>query len=235
MAVRLGDSNIFLVGGPLAFPGATRPDVGWDCNQFLVKDPGSNTYDLVDAGHGLDFEAVLRQVATVTDPHRIRNLCVSHEHLDHVNGLPHWKRLGCKIHASAAAARKLHEGRDPTSEMFGARIAQVDADRILEDGDHVRLGDRDFEVILTPGHSPGSACYWDGSTGTLFCGDTLFAEGGIGRFDFPDSEHEGLVQSIRRLAQLPVRHLHCGHGPSVEGAAAARSVAASLRHAQSYA
>ena len=204
---------------------------GWDCNQFLVKDAKSNRFDLVDAGHGLDFDAVLRDVAAVIEPSRIRNVVVTHEHLDHVNGLPRWKALGAVLHASRGTAAKLAQGRDPTSERFGARIPQIDVTP-LDDGDRVQLGEHDFEVLATPGHSPGSACYWHEASGVLFSGDTLFADGGIGRFDFPDGVLATEAESILRLSRLPVKVLHCGHGPSLDGDAATRSVAGSLRNVQ---
>lgn len=203
---------------------------GWDCNQFLVKDPTSNAYDMVDAGHGLDFQNVLREIAAITDPHRIRSVAVTHEHLDHVNGLPHYKQLGARIVASRRCAEKLIAGRDPTSERFGARIVQLQPDDIVGDGDTVQFGGVDFAVLETPGHAPGATCYWDEGSGTLFSGDTLFADGGIGRFDFPDGDLRVLDATIQRLGRLPVRVLHPGHGPSPEGEAAKRSVAASVRH-----
>lgn len=205
---------------------------GMDCNQFLLKDPKTNAYDLIDAGLGTDFEHVLGQVAAVTDPHRVRTIAITHEHLDHVNGIPHWQQLGAKIAASPACAQKLLAGHDPTSAMFGHDIPKLEVDHVVQDGDHVLLGATEHAVLLTPGHSPGSCCYWDEGTGSLFSGDTVFAQGGIGRFDFPDGDVNTLAQSILRLGELPVRHLHCGHGPSVEGEAAARSVHGSIRHVQ---
>jgi glyoxylase-like metal-dependent hydrolase (beta-lactamase superfamily II) len=205
---------------------------GWDCNQFLLKDPKANRFDMVDAGHGLDFDHVLAQVAAEIEPARIRRVALTHEHLDHVNGAPHWRGLGAEIVASPRCADKLRAGRDPTSEMFGARIHAVPEVRDVADGERLRLGDRDFEVLAAPGHSPGSACYWDPASGVLFAGDTLFAEGGIGRFDFPDGELAREAESILRLSRLPVRVLHSGHGPSSEGEAASRSVQASLRNVQ---
>jgi len=205
---------------------------GWDCNQFLVKDPTSNSYDLVDAGHGLDFERILGEVAAIVEPRRIATVAVTHEHLDHVNGLPKWQSLGAKVAASRGAADKLAAGRDPTSERFGGRIPTLTVDRVLDDEETIDLGGAPFRVLAVPGHSPGSACYWHEPSATLFSGDTLFAEGGIGRFDFPDGDLRLMDANIKRLGALPVRHLHCGHGPSVEGDAAKRSVAASVRHVQ---
>ncbi len=203
---------------------------GWDCNQFLVKDPASNAYDMVDAGHGLDFQNVLAEIAAVTDPHRIKSVAVTHEHLDHVNGLPHYKALGARVVASPRCAQKLAAGRDPTSEKFGARIVQLQVDDVVDDGDTIQLGGAPFAVLETPGHAPGATCYWNEATGTLFSGDTLFADGGIGRFDFPDGDLKTMDEQIRRLGRLPVRALHPGHGPSPEGDAAGRSVAASVNH-----
>ena len=207
---------------------------GWDCNQYLVKDPKSNAFDMVDAGHGGDFDRVLANVAAVVDPKRVRTVVLTHEHLDHVNGLPKWRQVGARLVAPRRVADKLRAGRDPTSEMFGGRIVTLDPDDIVADGDHVHLGDRDFAVLETPGHSPGSSCYWDEHSGTLFSGDTLFAEGGIGRFDFPDSSLPALYESVLRLAKLPVRVLHSGHGNSPQGDAAARSVKASVTHVSQY-
>jgi len=205
---------------------------GWDCNQFLVKHPTSNSYDLVDAGHGLDFERILDEVAAVVEPRRIATVAVTHEHLDHVNGLPKWQALGAKVAASRGAADKLAAGRDPTSERFGGRIPTLVVDRVLDDEEDLELGGVPFRTLAVPGHSPGSMGYWHEPSGTLFSGDTLFAEGGIGRFDFPDGDLRMMDANIKRLGALPVRALHCGHGPSVEGEAARRSVAASVRHVQ---
>jgi len=206
---------------------------GWDCNQFLCKAPDENAYDLVDAGHGLHFDDVLAKVAQVTDVHRIRRVVITHEHLDHVNGLPKWQQFGARITASPGTVQKLAAGHDPTSAMFGSDIPRLAVDDIVQDGDHVNLGGRDHEVLLTPGHSPGSCCYWDPKDGTLFSGDTVFAQGGIGRFDFPDGDVRRLAESILRLDRLPVRMLHCGHGPSVAGDEAARSLHGSVAHVQS--
>jgi hydroxyacylglutathione hydrolase len=206
---------------------------GWDCNQFLLKDSKSNAYDLVDAGHGQDFNHVLSNVAAVIDPHRVRTIAITHEHLDHVNGLPRWQELGASIVASPACAEKLRIGHDPTSAKHGLNIPTLNVDVQVTEGDTIRLGDQDHSCLLSPGHSPGSVCYWDEGTGTLFSGDVLFAQGGIGRFDFDDGNLNAHLESILRLGKLPVRALHCGHGPSVEGDDAGRSVHDSVNHVQS--
>jgi hydroxyacylglutathione hydrolase len=192
---------------------------GWDCNQFILKDPNSNSFDLVDAGNGVDFGRVYQEIAPYIDPKRIRSIAITHEHLDHVNGLPLWQELGAKIITSPAVADKLARGHDPTSEMFGNKIPTLTVDAIVADGDNVSLGGENYEVLLTPGHSPGSTCFWGPKNGHLFTGDTVFANGGIGRFDFPDGNVHELAESILRLEKLPAKVLHCGHGPCVEAGA----------------
>lgn len=205
---------------------------GMDCNQFLLKDPKSNAFDVVDAGLGLDFERVLGQIAGHVDPHRIRTIAITHEHLDHVNGLPQWQALGARVATSPATAHKLAAGHDPTSAMFGSDIPTLTVDDVLDDEGILRLGGRDHTVLLTPGHSPGSCCFWEPDDGVLYSGDTVFAGGGIGRFDFPDGDVALLAESILRLERLPARILHCGHGPSVDVDAGA-SLRSSVAHVQS--
>lgn len=206
---------------------------GFDCNVFLLKDDRSNSYDLVDAGVGLDQERIMAEVAAVVDPHRIRRVAITHEHFDHTGGLPHWQKLGARIVTSAPTADKLRAGHDVTSAAFGYDLPRLEPDEVVGDGDHVSLGGKEVAVLETQGHSPGSVCYWHEGTGTLFGGDTVFAQGGIGRFDFPDGNVQTLYESILRLERLPVRNLHCGHGPSVAGVGASASLRSSVQHARS--
>lgn len=205
---------------------------GFDCNLFLLKHGDSNAYDLVDAGIGTDHARVMQEVAKVIEPQRIKTVAITHEHLDHVNGIPAWQQLGAKIATSQATANKLLVGHDPTSAMFGQSIPTLQVDLVLEDEADIQLGGLTHRALLTPGHSPGSMCYWHEGSGTLFSGDTVFAQGGIGRFDFPDGDVRVLAESILRLERLPVRSLHCGHGPSVDGDAAARSLKGSAANVQ---
>lgn len=84
--------------------------------------------------------------------------------------------------------------------------------RTVRDGDVIDLGDRVFEVLHLPGHSPGSIGLWEKATRTLFSGDAIY-DGPL-LFDLPGSSVEDYARSLRRLSALDVAVVHAGHDPS---------------------
>ena len=80
------------------------------------------------------------------------------------------------------------------------------------DGDMIDLGDRAFEVLHLPGHSPGSIALWEASTQTLFSGDAIY-DGPL-LFDLPGSNVGDYVSTLKRLLALDVAVVHAGHDPS---------------------
>ncbi len=84
----------------------------------------------------------------------------------------------------------------------------------LEEGDKVLLGDDELEVILTPGHSPGSISFYSAKQNFVIAGDVLFKQS-VGRSDFPGGNFETLARSIReKLYKLPDETVvYSGHGP----------------------
>ncbi len=103
------------------------------------------------------------------------------------------------------------------SGTFGIALTSPAADRQVQHGDTVEAAGMSFEVLETPGHSSGHVVFlWKGdSPWLLFGGDMLF-QGSVGRADFPDSDPQQLVQSIRqRLYTLPDDTIVLpGHGDS---------------------
>lgn len=95
--------------------------------------------------------------------------------------------------------------------MLGAKPTPR-PDRLLMDGDEVRVGQTSLKVIHTPGHSPGSVCFY--TPGILFSGDTLFC-GGVGRTDLPGGSWKDLIRSLRtRVLTCPEETVVLpGHGP----------------------
>lgn len=89
------------------------------------------------------------------------------------------------------------------------------ATRLVEEGDVIDLGDRVFEVLHLPGHSPGSIGLWEASSGTLFSGDAIY-DGPL-LDEIPGSDVGVYVETMRRLENLPARVVHGGHDPSFDG------------------
>jgi glyoxylase-like metal-dependent hydrolase (beta-lactamase superfamily II) len=97
-------------------------------------------------------------------------------------------------------------------ELGSFRTPAVAITRWLADGDVLDLGDRSYEVLHAPGHSPGSICLWEADSGTLVSGDVL-VDGEPLLDELPRSSPADFAVSLRRLADLPLRAVYAGHGP----------------------
>ena len=102
----------------------------------------------------------------------------------------------------------------PPGGLDGAllEIAPAPATRVLDDGDVIDLGDRAFEVLHLPGHSPGSIGLWEAASGILFSGDAVY-DGPL-LDELEGSDVAAYVATMRRLRDLPVTVVHGGHEPS---------------------
>jgi glyoxylase-like metal-dependent hydrolase (beta-lactamase superfamily II) len=98
----------------------------------------------------------------------------------------------------------------PAATVMAVRAAPIT--RPLADGDVVDLGDRAFEVLHLPGHSPGSIGLWDAASGVLFSGDAVY-DGPL-LDGFSDSDVSAYGATMERLRDLPVEVVHGGHEPS---------------------
>ncbi|MGV8986080.1 MAG: MBL fold metallo-hydrolase [Cypionkella sp.] len=193
------------------------------CNVWHIR--GRDTDMLVDSGMGV---VSLREwVPIVTE--RPLQAVASHTHFDHIgchNEFP------CRLcHAAEAdllatpTRANTFADRYVTDEIFTTlppqpylsteyAVKAAPATRILHDGDVVDLGDRRFEVIHTPGHSPGGIALWEAATGILLSGDIVY--------DGPLIEGTTAAEAIQyhrsmvRLYDLPVRIVHGGHFPSYD-------------------
>ena len=87
--------------------------------------------------------------------------------------------------------------------------------RLVREGDVIDLGNRVFEVLHLPGHSPGSIGLWEAATGIFFSGDAIY-DGPL-LDELPGSDIAAYIHTMRRLEQLPARIVHAGHDPSFDG------------------
>ena len=195
------------------------------CNLWHVR--GRDGDMLLDSGMGV---VSLREwVPLVTE--RPLQAVASHTHFDHI-GCHH--EFPCRLCHEAEAAILAKPTRantlaDPyvTDAIFTTlppepylstayAVKSAPATRILYDHDVIDLGDRHFEVIHTPGHSPGGIALWEAATGILFSGDIVY-DGPL----IEDTYHANAAdyrRSMVRLYDLPVRVVHGGHFPSYDRA-----------------
>jgi glyoxylase-like metal-dependent hydrolase (beta-lactamase superfamily II) len=215
----------------------TEPHVHsvWRSNIWHVR--GRDADMLVDAGMGI---APLRDaMAELIDKPLIA--VASHRHSDHIGGLHEFEmRAGHPADAQHIASpspttlstavfpdgfKKLMAGDGhPFGEYLIDALPRADYDvaayaiesapltRLLAEGDTVDLGDRTFEVLHLPGHTPGCIGLWEQRSATLFSGDAIY-DGLL--FDFlPESDITDYVRTMHRLRDVPVAIVHGGHEPS---------------------
>ncbi|HPH34719.1 MAG TPA: MBL fold metallo-hydrolase [Methanoregulaceae archaeon] len=142
----------------------------------------------------------------------IETIVLTHCHYDHtahVKEIAHLCNSEVAIHHLDAPG--LLEDHLSLSLHFGARSPGIAAQRLLSEGDQVGP----LKVIHTPGHTAGSICLFSEEEQFLISGDTVFCDGGFGRFDFPGGDKTALAHSIARLDTLAVEGLYPGHGTPV--------------------
>jgi glyoxylase-like metal-dependent hydrolase (beta-lactamase superfamily II) len=137
----------------------------------------------------------------------------THGHVDHIGANRDIKdRFGVPLCIHPADSPMLQAIQHFELGFFFEEKESPPADRLLKDGEKIRIGHFDLEVIHTPGHSPGSVSFL--ADKVLFSGDTLFW-GGVGRTDLPGGSWKDLEKSLRtRILTLPEETLvFPGHGP----------------------
>lgn len=177
--------------------------LGADSNCYLIEDT------LVDTGTGQNQEYLFSKLReNGVEPEDIKLIVNTHCHYDHVGGNKFFPNAKVAIGKIDGDTIKADDNLNTASNLFGHSIERHDVDIELEEGDKIK----NFEVIHTPGHSKGGICLWDGES--LICGDTIFANGGVGRMDI-GGNYDDMKNSVKKLNQLPVRNLLPGHGPVV--------------------
>lgn len=186
-------------------------------NTYAVVDRATKECVIVDPGMINDEERNAVDNFLSSNGLKLTGIINTHLHIDHVMGNKWVKEnYGASVSGHKADAI-LGEHVDRQARMFG--LAQepgsVVLDRHLHDGDVIKVGEGELEVIHVPGHSPGSIALYDREDGFLISGDALF-NGSIGRADLPGGDMAQLIDAIKsRLMVLPEDTLvYPGHGPA---------------------
>lgn len=140
-------------------------------------------------------------------------ILLTHAHFDHIGGAEALReKTGTRIGIGEPDADGLADTELNLSDMFHAKILPFKPDLTFKNGDIITVGDIEFKVISTPGHTVGGVSYL--TEDKLFSGDTLF-ENSIGRTDFPGGNLKVLQRSLKKLMSLPLEtKVYPGHGDS---------------------
>ena len=177
---------------------------------YLIADPGSGSAAVIDpvldydAGTGtVDMRSAQRILARASERGwSIMLVLETHAHADHLSAAPYFKaKTGAKI----GIGEHIRDVQKIFRPMFAADDVKSDGsdfDLLFKDGERVALGELEFEVMATPGHTPADVSYRIGNA--VFVGDTLFMpDYGTARTDFPGGDARLLFRSIQKLLALP--------------------------------
>ena len=143
-------------------------------------------------------------------------MLLTHGHLDHIGGAAELqRRYGIPVYMNEDD-RKVIENPDPRLSRLWKRFPDTGFSiSAVRDGDRVEAAGLTFEVIATPGHTPGGVCWLVRDEKLLFTGDTLFA-GAIGRTDLSFGEYDDEIRSIMEKLMLLDGDIRIfpGHGPA---------------------
>ncbi len=185
-----------LVVGPLAV------------NCYIVGDEATREAMVIDPA--AEAGVILRSIEELGL--KIKSIVLTHGHPDHVAALKEVKEAtGAEIAVHTGDAE--YHRQQALALLFGLFCPDPPPpDRLLRDGDSLDIGGLHFQVMHTPGHTPGGICLL--GHGVLFSGDTLFNYG-IGRYDLPGGDYALLMNSLRAtLMSLPDETIvYPGHGP----------------------
>lgn len=177
---------------------------------YLVSDPETRTAAIIDPVLDYDHKSgrtATRSADAILSAAKAADLTIewileTHAHADHLSAGAYLReRTGAKI----AIGDQITTVQDTFGSVFNltdVKPRSADFDRLVGDGERLKLGGLEIEVLFTPGHTPACISYKIGDA--VFVGDTLFMpDYGTARADFPGGDAATLYRSIRRILSLP--------------------------------
>ncbi len=212
---------------------------GFNCNVFII-DSNKETI-MIDTGVGntlgqafntdsSNLEALRRAIKNK----RINHIFLTHGHIDHIGGILSLRsEVDCEISASHEEAIHLTSGNSPYLDpIMNSTCSALEIISKVGEGDTISVGDFNFQVLETPGHTKGSLSLYEEDKKILISGDTVFPQGSFGRTDLPSGSSSELLKSLERLSNLEIHVLLPGHMPPVISSTVINSVKDSLRNAK---
>ena len=183
-----------------------------NCNSYIL---GEGQAILVDVGHQRHLSHLRQGMeADGVSIDRIDLIVITHCHPDHVEALPSF--LDGRIKATYHQEDEIYLRQGGALvPVMGSPAVPIPVEFYLQEGS-LEIGSDLYEIIHTPGHSPGGVCIYWPEKKVLVTGDLVFA-GGVGRTDLPGGDNRQLIESIERIRGLDVEILLPGHGEIILG------------------
>lgn len=186
------------------------PQVGLLTNSYIVCDEETKDAMVIDPGGEPERIAEVLDILEAN----LKYIFITHCHADHIGGVAELKRLkGGKILVSRPDAEGLFNEEINLAYLINMEKPELEADSRVDDEDLIHVGNIQFKIIATPGHTKGGLCLYSEKEKLVFTGDTMFS-GTWGRTDLPTGSFVDLITSITdRLMPLPDDTIvYPGHG-----------------------
>ena len=184
--------------------------IGDPTNCYIILDEKSKETMVIDPAGDVDK---IEELIHILEG-KLKYIYLTHCHGDHILGVRDLKnRCGGKILIHREDAEGLNDKNINLSGIIDIPEIELEADSRIDDNDLIHIGNIEFKVIYTPGHTKGGTCLYCQKENCLFSGDTLF-RGTWGRTDLPTSSREDIMDSIvNKLMVLPNETIvYPGHG-----------------------
>lgn len=168
-------------------------------NEAMVIDPGGEADKIISKLDELNAN--------------LKYILITHCHSDHIGAVIELQKAkGGEVLISEEDGKAINNPIRNLAPFMGYKVEKIKVDRFLSEGDKIDLGDEEFEIIETPGHTKGGICIYSAKQKILFSGDTIF-KGTHGRTDLPSASYLDMQNSINKLMKLPGdTKVYPGHG-----------------------
>ncbi len=168
-------------------------------NDAMVIDPGGEPEKIIEKLNELNAN--------------LKYIVLTHCHSDHIGGVTKLQNSkGGEVLISEEDGKAINNPIRNLAPFVGTKVDKIKVNKFLKEGDKIDLGDEEFEIIDTPGHTKGGICIYSSKQNILFSGDTIF-KGTYGRTDLPSSSYSDMQNSIKKLMKLPDEtNVYPGHG-----------------------
>ena len=187
--------------------------IGEPTNCYIILDEQSKEIMCIDPAG--DAKKIANMITDILKGN-LKYIYLTHCHSDHIGGVSELKKLcgeNSKILIHREDSKGLNDKNINLSGIIDIKEIELEADSRVDDNDIIHLGNLEFRVIHTPGHTKGSTSLYCEKEKCLFSGDTIFS-GTWGRTDLPTSNREDIMNSItKKLLILPDETIvYPGHG-----------------------